>query len=403
MQDGNIVGELLDLLGSDVLLLHCRLGTKKPVGKWKDLTADAMSDPDYLARLGRGNIGVVLGQRSGGLCSLDIDSDEGVGAFNDLNRAICQTLCTRGARGCNLWWRLQGPYPGLTPLKHDGLAWGEWRADGAQTIIWGLHPGGERYRFVKGLKPLAIGFPDIRWPENMTPRFSLAPQAADTERTETTQFPESTQATERTEDTQADRSGKGEPALVPPAFTSDEALAAARARAPGGNHERLFTLARGIKAVERSQGGALSHSELKAVFERWFAEAKPHLKEGLGFDDYWFEFMEGYEHVQHPLGAGVLETTWAKAAGLPLPAVAEQFQDPNLRQVVSLCRELWLVCGRKPFFVSCRTLQRLLGHPDHVRAARWLRGLVRSKILAVVEVGGATTRRATRYRYLPED
>jgi len=400
MEDRKIVGELLALLGPGVLLLHCKPGTKKPLGKWKDLTVDSMADPAYLARLGRGNIGVVLGQRSSGLCSLDIDSDGGMTAFNDLNGAICQTLCTSGARGCNFWWKLQGPYPGLTPLKCDGLQWGEWRSDGAQTMIWGLHPCGDRYRFLRRLKPLTIGFADITWPQKMTPLHSFAPDEGDTERT---QFTQSTQPTQRTEDTHADRSGKGVPVCVPLVITLDQALAVARTRAPGGNHERLFTLARGVKAVEASRGQALPESELKAVFERWFSDAKPHVKKGLSIDDYWFEFMEGYENVEHPLGAGVMEAAWAKALSSPPPAAAEQFQDLNLRRVVSLCRELWLARSRQPFFVSCRTLQRLLGHPDHIRSARWLRGLVRSKVLAVVEAGGAATRKATRYRYLPQD
>ena len=403
MGDTNIVGELRGLLGPEVLLLHCRTGTKKPVGKWKHLTADAMADPDYLARLGRGNIGVVLGQRSGGLCSLDIDSDDGFSAFNDLNGAICQTLCTRGARGCNFWWKLKGPYPGLTPLKHDGLAWGEWRADGGQTMIWGMHPGGERYRYLRRVVPLTIGFGDIKWPLGISPLLSMPLTMDDTQSTQPTQNPQNTQPTERTEDTQADSSGRGVPSLAPVVFTLDQALAAARTRAPGGNHERLFTLARGIKAVELSRGQRLADDEMKTVFGRWFAEAKPHVKKELGFEDYWFEFMEGYDNVEHPLGAGVLEAAWARAASSPPPAVAEQFQDLSLRQVVSLCRELWLVSGRKPFFVSCRTLQRLLGHPDHVRAARWLRGLVRSKVLGVVEAGAAATRKATRYQYLPTD
>jgi hypothetical protein len=155
--------------------------------------------------------------------------------------------------------------------------------------------------------------------------------------------------------------------------------------------------------MEQSRGQPLSEAELKSAFGSWFAEARPHLKKGLGFDDYFFEFMEGYENVEHPLGAGVMEVAWARALSLPFPAVAEQFQDAHLRQVVSLCRELWLIREREPFFVSCRTIQRLLGHPDHIRAARWLRGLVRSKVLSIVEAGGAATRKATRYRYLPKD
>jgi hypothetical protein len=165
----------------------------------------------------------------------------------------------------------------------------------------------------------------------------------------------------------------------------------------------LFTLARGLKAVELSRGSALSEGELREVFERWFVEAKPHVKKNLGIDDYWFEFMEGYENVEHPLGAGVVETVWAKTAGVPPPVAAERYADLNLQRVVSFCREMWLFRHRQPFFISCRTLQRLLDHAEHVRAARWLRGLVRDKVLAIEEAGGAATRKATRYRYLPND
>src|SRR5262245_4536112 len=101
MENGDIVNELRALLGPDVLLLHCKTGTKRPVGRWKGLKVECMQDPAYVSRLRRGNIGVVLGQRSGGLCSLDIDSDADIAAFHDLNESICRTLCTRGARGCN--------------------------------------------------------------------------------------------------------------------------------------------------------------------------------------------------------------------------------------------------------------------------------------------------------------
>ena len=118
-------------------------------------------------------------------------------------------------------------------------------------------------------------------------------------------------------------------------------------------------------------------------------------------DDYWFEFMEGYENVKHPLGTGFIEAAWSRTLSCELPAEANQFVDLGLRRVVGFCRELWISHDGKPFFLSCRTLQRLLEHPDHVRAARWLRGLCRAKILAVVEPGGAKSRRASRYRYLP--
>jgi hypothetical protein len=183
--------------------------------------------------------------------------------------------------------------------------------------------------------------------------------------------------------------------------TFEDALTASRTNAPGHNHERLFTLARGVKAVELTLKRPATETELRDLFDRWFATAKPHLKKELSMDDYWFEFMEGYENVKHPLGTGFIEAAWSRTLSCELPAEANQFVDLGLRRVVSFCRELWISHDGKPFFLSCRTLQRLLEHPDHVRAARWLRGLCRAKILAVVEPGGAKSRRASRYRYLP--
>lgn len=395
------VNEFRDLLGHDVLLLHCKSGTKRPVGKWKELTVDVMADPAYLARLQMGNIGVALGQRSGGLCSLDIDSDDEFGAFVKLNDEICQTLSTRGARGGNLWWRLQDAYPRLTPIKRAGAHWGEWRSDGAQTIICGQHPDGGRYQFLRRLKPLVIGFNQIRWPSNMTPLLSIQPGEDVTESTQLTEFPKSPEGTERTDATDVNRCGIGGCLLLSTIKTFEEALAVSRTSAPGHNHERLFTLARGAKAVELTLKRPATETELRDLFDRWFATAKPHLKKELGMDDYWFEFLDGYENVKHPLGTGFIEAAWIKTLTCVPPVEANQFKDLSLRRVVSLCRELWISRGGKPFFLSCRTLQVLLAHPDHIRAARWLRGLCRAKILAVVELGGAKSRRASRYQYLP--
>ena len=68
------VSELREVLGHDVLLLSWPTkskGTKQP---WGNLTVDSMT-PAYLKKLECGNIGVVLGNKSGGLAVLDVDDD----------------------------------------------------------------------------------------------------------------------------------------------------------------------------------------------------------------------------------------------------------------------------------------------------------------------------------------
>ncbi len=147
------ISELRDLLGHDVLLLPCE--GKKPDGKWKHLTIEAMNDPRYLQALATGNVGVALGARSGGLCVVDFDADGEDGKFLALNPEIADTLRTHGNRGSSFWLRIVGEYPASKKLKAGGRDLGEWRANGNQSIIAGLHPTtGQPYQFLNEAQPV---------------------------------------------------------------------------------------------------------------------------------------------------------------------------------------------------------------------------------------------------------
>lgn len=143
-----------------------------------------------------GNLGVLLGRASQSkialtgvtyvLCSIDIDSDEAMVAFLELNPRLARTLRTRGRRGGNLWlWvELEGYHAATKKIFHaaaDGTAdkeraWGEWRADGGQTVIYGIHPEGMRYERVgEASSPLAIAFDEIRWPADLALPWRLSP------------------------------------------------------------------------------------------------------------------------------------------------------------------------------------------------------------------------------------
>ena len=128
---------LLDLLGTDAVLLPIPRGRKKPVIKrWQFTSADQMREPEYLAKLNhKCNIGVPLGR---GLITIDSDQDTAVEPFLNLNPKLRKTLRTRRVRGCNFWVRIKGDYPKSCKLKtRSGEDWGEWRADGNQTVIYG--------------------------------------------------------------------------------------------------------------------------------------------------------------------------------------------------------------------------------------------------------------------------
>jgi hypothetical protein len=170
------------LLGNDVVLLPIPYGKKGPAETgWQkttfcDTTADGYQNRLKSAVARGGNIGVLLGTPSGGLIAIDIDDDGDVEPFLEANPELRQTLRTRGRRGCQLWLKMkQGcDYP-LQVKKLSRMAgdieekFGEWRSNGGQSIIFGEHPDGGQYRILVDNPPMEVSYPDIKWPQGVTP------------------------------------------------------------------------------------------------------------------------------------------------------------------------------------------------------------------------------------------
>jgi phage/plasmid-associated DNA primase len=181
-QDGggtssSIVDELRNLLGNDVVLLPIKRGDKGLSGKemegWQTFTAEKMQEPEYLARLNDdSNIGVLLGN---GRVTIDQDRDETVEPFLKLNPRLRETLRSRRKRGCNFWLRIKGDYPKSCKLTtRSGEEWGEWRAAGNQTVIYGEaidRKKGETeptaYKIQNRARPIELAFGEIRWPDDL--------------------------------------------------------------------------------------------------------------------------------------------------------------------------------------------------------------------------------------------
>lgn len=139
----------------------------------------------------RNNLGVLLGApsqltegaRTWHLCSIDIDEDSAVAEFVAENPKLAWTLQTVGSRGRNFWVWVEGDYPALSKVFHKLLdestgdllhkadkhrAWGEWRATGGQTVIYGTHPGtGRPYRRDVEQAPVRLRFEEIVWPKGL--------------------------------------------------------------------------------------------------------------------------------------------------------------------------------------------------------------------------------------------
>ena len=167
----NLINYLLGFFDTLVLLVGWPLGKKGCKGvDFTKVTLNDMMDTEYCHKLVLGNIGVVQGEPSGRVASFDIDGP-GSEEFLDLNPAFKETLRTRGARGCNIWFYPEGDVPRSCRLKRDGQPWGEWRFNGCQTIIAGMHPSGVPYTILNATKAIHYPFDRIKFPAGVTAKF----------------------------------------------------------------------------------------------------------------------------------------------------------------------------------------------------------------------------------------
>ena len=163
------------------------------------------------------------------------------------------------------------------------------------------------------------------------------------------------------------------------------------------NNKLLFLLARGVKALE-AQEGKVTGKQLQNVFDQWHARATDFLRPGQTKEEYFVEFLNAYQRAKFPLGGKAIAQAWKLAQEQPLPSEALQFENPRLRLLVAFCRQLQILNGSEPFFLSCRVCQGVLEQESHTTAAKWLQALCAMRIIKEIEKG--KNLRSSRYRYL---
>jgi hypothetical protein len=166
-----LVKEIYELLGNAVLL-PLRAGKKFPGTKsWQNTTWEQTQNPEYQTKLrGSRNIGVLLGERSGGLVAIDIDKSEELEPFLELNPGLKTSLRTLGSKGAQIWVRLNGnDYPRkkitfkVDPDSREHVA--EFRTNGCQSVIRGIHPDTKKpYQCLVEAPPVQLDYSQIVWP-----------------------------------------------------------------------------------------------------------------------------------------------------------------------------------------------------------------------------------------------
>jgi len=182
-------------------------------------------------------------------------------------------------------------------------------------------------------------------------------------------------------------------------FTEQEIIKKFASVSSRTSHDKLFKLARGVKALEKQNGAKFSDDDFKRVFEKWFKASRGYLRPGQTRADYFDEFLGAYDCVRRPLGENALAIAWQKSHDAPLPEAANKFKSPKIRALVRLCAELQGIAGGEPLYLSCRNAAELLG-VSYKQAARYLSLLVRESLLSVIEPGSAKNNRASRYRFV---
>jgi putative DNA primase/helicase len=171
-------------IDTEVVLLPINEGEKGPRWKgWALMDFERTQRPVYISRLqGAGNTGLLLGEASCGLSTIDCDTEAFLEAMLAANPVLRTTLRTRGARGGQIWLFPFGHHPHqVHPLKvnensslalgakdapdKDGMVTiGEWRTSGGQSVIAGVHPSGCNYTWTHLVPPITIDWADIVWP-----------------------------------------------------------------------------------------------------------------------------------------------------------------------------------------------------------------------------------------------
>jgi hypothetical protein len=179
--------EVFARIGKHPVFLHINAREKGPHWTgWAKITYEQTLEPSYQALLhSKANTGVLLGAPSENLCTFDWDTEAALAAFLGINPLCQETLQTHGARGRQIWLYPTGEHPHkVCPLKvhkdsplavgatkkpdDNGMVQvGEFRAEGGQSVICGIHPDGCNYTWPVEAPPITIAFDQIRWPNDI--------------------------------------------------------------------------------------------------------------------------------------------------------------------------------------------------------------------------------------------
>ena len=399
-QTPDLLGAALDYARRGWCIIPVRYvrGRKQGAVKWKRFQEHPPDEATLRKWFANGQypaLAVVLGPVSGGLCCRDFDVAHSYAAWADTHPNLAATLPTaQTGRGFHVYFRADVP-------RTIHLGDGELRGARSMCVLPpSPHPSGGEYRWIVPL------------PEGKLPR--IDPDGADLagpgmlqRRTEVDGSRQSklnvgeqgredvAHALSRHVQTSPDCPHLPLPLpeqiLRSCAPEIDLAIAATLPQRPGTRNQQVFRLARALKGIPALAG--LPAGAFRSVVRSWHTQAR-NVSGEHPFEDTWADFIVDWPKVCVPLTADFLEQVLSKAREDPL--VGLDYEDPTIRLLAALCRELQGVMGDRPLFLSARTGAKLLGVTP-MRVYRWLKVLEADGWLRVAQKGDNNTMRATRF------
>jgi len=396
-----VVGELKRLLG-DCVFMPCH--GKAPHIKWKDLTLADMT-PEYLATLPESNIGVLLGEVSGGLCSIDFDKDRFVQDFLALNPTLIDTFRTRGARGCQFWVRIKGDYP---PFRKLGDGDGEWRTSKEgkhQSIVWGIHPDtGKPYQWLVRKPAIEVEYKAIAWPAGLTPTGNLPigdlpigvlPVARPTITME------EVGELEEVKDT-----GSSSVPVLADVANQDVSMAfGAGCQSTTRNYAASFNAV--LTLIHMRQVDSLLSippREKQYLAQTWYNHLRTLGRiHGKPPSHYYNDMLSSIKNARRNMKSkNPIPQAWVLAQSNPLPPEASAYQDdPRMQSLIALCYQMDIATDHGEWFLSRATLSKLmkLNATDTRSLTESFNVLIAFGLLEVVTPYDRLSHKATIYRW----
>jgi hypothetical protein len=366
--------------GRNVIPIKNEGTNKTPTVLWKEFQAKRVTEDQirkWFARDDLTGLAVIVGKVSGNLACRDFDSKESYFNWAQDHARLAMVLPTVStSRGYHVYFSAADEWLGFEKCGD-----GEYRAKGIICLLPpSIHPNGVVYSWKNG---------------SLTTKPPLLINPLTEGLTNGTKF--------RANVTQEDSCGVGGlvdscETLVSSCVTPlDEIIKNSLPKVNGERRECIFRLIRVLKSLPEYVN--TDPASLEGIVREWHKQALPAIAT-KPFDDTFVDFVEGWKYCKFPIGTGPTYDLMRKAKDMDLSPELEQFDNPLVRQTGMICRELQEKAGDNPFFLGCRTLQRVLGANDPETALRCLKRLKITGLLREVEKGSLKNGcKATTWRY----